>query len=61
MGGGGAADRLQALLSFPPSHFTYPGDGGCHLRGGGDVQVLMLAVLPAHLAQIPVLANNMAV
>ena len=52
------AARLQAPLSFPPSHVKEPGDDGCHIRGGWDVRVFTLTVLPAHPAQMPVLANN---
>ena len=55
------ADRLQAPLSSPPINFKYPGDGGYHLRGGGDVRVFTLAVLPAHPTQITVLANKVIV
>ena len=63
-GGGGwrpAAARPQAPPPYPPSHCKQPGDGGCHIRGGGEVLVFMLAVLPEHPAQILVIANNMAV
>ena len=63
-GGGGVWSDVASPhtpLSFPSRHFKWTGDGCCHLRGGGDLQVFTLAVLPAHPAKIPILAKNVTV
>ena len=52
------AARLQARPSFPLVCLQQPGDGFRHVRGGGYVQVYMLAVLLEHSAHVPVLAKN---
>ena len=56
-----AAARLQALMPIPPGCFEQPGDGGCHLWGGRDVQVFTPALLQAHPAQVSVLTKNVAI
>ena len=54
------AARLQAQLSPALGCIQYLSHGCRHVGGGGDVQVFLLAVFPAHSAQVPVLANNVA-
>ena len=51
---------LQPRLSFPPGCLQQTGYVCRHVGGGGNVQVFMLKVLPEQSAQVPVIANNMA-
>ena len=44
------AARLQAQLPFTLGCLQRPSDGCRHIRGGGNVQVSMLAVIPAQSA-----------
>ena len=55
-----AVYRLRAKLPSPLGCLQKPGDGCRHIGGGGNVQVFMLAVLPAQSAKFPVLENNTA-
>ena len=52
---------MQAPLSLPLIRFKCPRDGGLHLWGGGEVQFFTLAVIPSHIAQMPVLNKNLTV